>query len=103
YDSNCNRVGTGAQTSPGQAAVDVHGATPGQVFIISVKYSLKVLVGVTMDPTMGVRYDFATLINGQKVDADPDGLQIGAVNPVGLSDGGDVLPEGPIRKFRIGA
>lgn len=85
YDSDCSRIATGTGTSPGQGSVDVQGATVGQVFIISVKYSLKTLVGTYMDPTMGVHYGFVTKINGIVVDSDPDGLQIG-VAPQGTLD-----------------
>ena len=77
YDSDCNRIGDGTQTSPGQAAVNVQGATAGQVFIISVKYSLKTLIGSYIDDSTGCHFDFKTLIGGIQVDADPDGLQIG--------------------------
>jgi hypothetical protein len=86
YDSDCNRIGTGTETDPGQAAVGVHGASVGQVFIISVKYSLKDLVGYYLDPSMGVRYDFRTEVNGKIVDSDPDGLQIGAARTAGVGD-----------------
>ena len=94
YDSDCNRVASGAQTLPGQAAIDVRGATVGQVFIVSVKYSLKTLVGTYMDPTMGVRYGFRTEINGIIVDADPNGLQIGAVGKASVGVGPTSDPEG---------
>jgi len=77
FNSGCTLMATGVETSPGQASVDVHGATPGQVFIISVKYSLKTLDGTYMDPTMGCHYDFHTVVNGLVVDADPDGFWIG--------------------------
>jgi hypothetical protein len=92
YDADCNRIGTGVETSPGQGAVDVHGATAGQVFILSVKYSLKTLVGVPMSPEDGVRYDFRTEIDGLVVDGDPDGLQIGVAGRTGVGD--DPLPGG---------
>ena len=50
YDANCNPLGEGYETGPGQAAVDVTGATPGAVFIVQVKYSLKNLIGTPMPP-----------------------------------------------------
>ena len=77
FDAGCGRGVTGTETSPGQASVTVTGATAGQVYIVSVKYSLKDLVGVYMDETRGCHFDFRTEINGQIVDADADGLQIG--------------------------
>ena len=52
---------------------------PGKVYIVSVKYSLKALVGVAMPAGSGAHYDFRTLMNGVIVDSDPEGLQIGAV------------------------
>jgi len=86
YDADCNNVGSGAETSPGQAAITVHGATAGKVFILNAKYSLKTLVGLYMTPSMGVQYDFRTVINGQVVDSDPDGLHIGAALVAGVGD-----------------
>ena len=86
YDSDCNRIASGTETRPGQASVDIHGATVGQVFIISVKYSLKDLIDVYLDPAKGVHYDFRTEINGQIVDRDPDGLQIGQPAAPALAD-----------------
>ncbi|MEO5617609.1 MAG: FlgD immunoglobulin-like domain containing protein [Candidatus Eisenbacteria bacterium] len=88
YDSNCSRTDSGTETSPGQASVEVTGATAGKVYIVSVKYSLKALVDVPLPPGSGVHYDFRTEINGQIVDADPDGLQIGDLQaPVANTDG----------------
>jgi len=77
YDQDCGIVASGATTTPGQAAVDVHATRPNQVFIVCVKYSLKSLVGTYIDSTMGCHYDFQTLVDGQVVDADPEGMQIG--------------------------
>jgi len=65
-----------AETSSGQASVDVHGAIAGQVFIISVKYSLKALVGTPMTKRASITTS-RTEVNGAIVDADPNGLQIG--------------------------
>jgi len=77
YDGTCSNVGNGVESDPGQAQVDISGATAGQVFIISVKYSLKNLIGTTL-PTSGViHYDFRTYIDGQLVDWDPDGIDVG--------------------------
>ncbi len=87
YDADCNRIGAGSGTTAGQASVDVHGATVGQVFIISVKYSLKVLVGTAIGPAGGAHYTFRTEIDGTVVDQDPDGLQIGPPSLVAVGDG----------------
>jgi hypothetical protein len=89
FDANCNNIGTGAEPSPGQAAIAVHGSVPGKAYIVCVKYSLKQLVGVYMDSTMGVQYGFRTMINGQVVDSDPDGLHIGAATTPSAELGGD--------------
>jgi len=78
YDANCNNAGSGFETGLGQGGVEIKDATPGQVFIISVKYSLKNLVGVTLPPSGGIHYDFKTVINGQVVDSDPNGINVGA-------------------------
>jgi hypothetical protein len=77
YDANCSGAGSGVETASGQASADVHGATPGQTYIIAVKYSFKSLIGTYMDPTMGCHYDFHTVVDGLVVDADPDGFWIG--------------------------
>jgi hypothetical protein len=84
YDANCNPLGEGRETGPGQAAIDVTGATPGQVFIAQVKYSLKSLLDTPMPP--GCRFDFLTLIDGQVVDSDPDGLLVGNPSVTGIGD-----------------
>ena len=104
FDANCSSMAGGVETSPGQSSITVQGATPGQVLIVSVKYSLKALIGTYMDDTTGCHYDFRTEINGQVVDQDPDGLQIGAVQtpppdvPPGdetEEDDTQIIPKGP--------
>jgi hypothetical protein len=104
YDANCSGAGSGIETGPGQASADVHGAIPGQTYIIAVKYSFKSLIGTYMDPTMGCHYDFHTVVDGLVVDADPDGFWIGVpqliigagdgTNPNGDPSGGDSGDEG---------
>jgi hypothetical protein len=82
YDQNCNQVGSGTETSTGISKIDVHDARIGQVFIISVKYNLKDgLIGTYMDENMGCHYDFRTLIDGNVVDWDRNGMQIGKAAP----------------------
>jgi hypothetical protein len=87
YDADCNSVTGGTETTPGQGQIVVHGAVPGQVFILSVKYSLKDLVGAYLDPNVGCHFDFRTWINGVLVDADPDGLTLGNASVVGVGPG----------------
>ncbi|HKQ58733.1 MAG TPA: FlgD immunoglobulin-like domain containing protein [Candidatus Eisenbacteria bacterium] len=77
YDANCGNLGNGVETGPGQAVVNIQGTTFGKVFVISVKYSLKNLIGSPIGDSIGCHYDFRTVINGVVVDADPEGLQIG--------------------------
>ena len=86
YDGNCNNIGSGYETSTGQAAVDIAGAEIGEVFIISVKYNLKAIIGTYMHPSSGCQYDFMTVINGVVVDQDPDGLMIGTIGIVAVGD-----------------
>jgi hypothetical protein len=93
YDQNCGNLGSGVVTSAGQASVDVHGATPGQVFVVSVKYSLKSLVGTYMDPTMGCHYDFHTVVDGLVVNADPDGFWIGVPQVLTGTGNGSGTPD----------
>ena len=103
YDQNCNNAALGTEVSSGQSEVSVTGATPGKMYVICVKYSLKALVGTTMGD--GCCYNFRTLVNGIVVDADPDGLQIGTTiacgDPGGTgggssSSGGSGNPAGSI-------
>jgi hypothetical protein len=77
YDSDCDRIGDGRGFGAGQAVVDIHNATAGQVYIISVKYSLKNLIGTALPPSGGIHYDFKTFVEQQLVDSDPDGLDVG--------------------------
>jgi hypothetical protein len=88
YDANCNTLVSGTEVSPGQGQIVVHGAVVGQVFILSVKYSLKDVVGAYLNPNTGVHFDFRTWINGQLVDADPDGLTLGNASVVGVGTPG---------------
>jgi len=88
YDQNCNNSTTGAESSTGQASINVTGARPGQIFVACVKYSLKALVGTPMGPSEGCCYNFITVVDGQIVDADPDGLVVGTVQACGFDPGG---------------
>jgi flagellar hook capping protein FlgD len=106
YDADCNNIGGGTETSPGQGSIDVHGVQPGHMLVISVKYSLKMLVGAYMDSTMGVHYDFKTVVDGVVVDQDPDGLQIGTRQTPGGgggTGGGSSTDDGIILHKRGGA
>jgi hypothetical protein len=65
----------------------MRGAVPGRAYIVSVKYSLKALVGAYLDPNWGCHFDFRTEVNGTVVDQDPDGIQIGTPAPIGGTGG----------------
>jgi hypothetical protein len=88
FDQNCGNSTTGVELSTGQASVSVTGATPGQIFVVVAKYSLKSLVGVPMGPGEGCCFNFRTAVNGHFVDADPNGITVGTVQTCGI-DGGD--------------
>lgn len=47
YSDNCTTVATGSQPTSGQASVCISNATPGQQYIVSVKYDSKSLIGAT--------------------------------------------------------
>jgi hypothetical protein len=49
------------------------GATPGQEFILSVKYETSTVVGQTA-PNKPVNYSYSTVIDNAMVDQDLDGL-----------------------------
>ena len=91
YDANCSGISGGQIAADGQAFANITGATPGQAYVISVKYSLKSLVGMALPDGAGCRYEFITKVNGVEVDRDPEGLQIGAVQPI---LGGSTPPSG---------
>ncbi len=93
YDENCNGIGGGTETSTGQVSIPVSGVQAGDVLIIQVKYSLKSILGAYVPPVGGLHYDFKTVINGQVVDQDPDGLQIGTPATTGVDD--DLPLDGP--------
>jgi hypothetical protein len=77
FDAYCVKIGLGTETSPGQVSFNISGATPGQVFILSVKYETASLVGtVVSHPYPTVHFDFSTWIGGVKVDEDTNGLDL---------------------------
>ena len=77
YNANCQVIGSGTETSQGQASVNVSGATVGQTFIVGVKYNPGTVVGTSVGtPGPTVHYDFVTKIGATVVDTDPDGLDL---------------------------
>ena len=97
FDGGCQNIGEGTETGDGQASIAIHGATPGQVMIVAVKYSLKNLVGWPFNPATGVRYDFRTVIDGNIVDFDRDGLILGQPLVTGVGD--DPIGDGGVPEF----
>jgi hypothetical protein len=89
YNSSCGGLATGTEPSPGQAEIQMRNAVPGRAYIVSVKYNLAAVVGVYLDPSAGVHYDFRTEVNGTVVSQDPEGIQIGTPRPIiGTGAGG---------------
>jgi hypothetical protein len=79
FDDNCNTLANtaGSQTNDSTVTVPIGGATAGDVFVISVKYSTGSVVGTSVcSPGPTVHYDFRTEIGGFVVDLDPDGLDL---------------------------
>src|SRR5262249_30808910 len=70
FNADCSNssLGSVSFTGIGQARISVSGATAGQVFIVSVKYSKDNLIGATAptSPTT-VTYRFETQVNGTAV------------------------------------
>ena len=57
-----------------QASLIIDGANPGDVFVLSVKYETAAVVGL---PVPGiVHYDYSTLVDGNLVDRDLDGVDL---------------------------
>ncbi|OGC76870.1 MAG: hypothetical protein A2Z27_05995 [candidate division Zixibacteria bacterium RBG_16_50_21] len=75
WNSDCDKIAEGTQ-SDGQATINVTGATPGALYVISVKYTTSSLVGTFAFGTPTVHYDFSTWVNGVKVDQDVDGIDL---------------------------
>jgi hypothetical protein len=80
YNGDCTAPSATYSVSgaTGQAHVSVSGATPGQTFVVSVKYSGATLIGLTAPSPSTVHYGFATLIDGVTDDQDANGLDLTA-------------------------
>jgi hypothetical protein len=78
YKGDCTSPGVGSAVSVagGQAHVSVTGATPGQAYIVSVKYSTSSVIGQPVPSPTTVHYTFATRVNGSVVAADADGFDL---------------------------
>ncbi|WP_146210240.1 hypothetical protein [Vitiosangium sp. GDMCC 1.1324] len=78
YNADCTNspLATVSMPGPGQARISITGATPGQVFIVSVKYDTSSVVGQPVPSPNTVHYDFDTLVNATVVDFDVDGVNL---------------------------
>jgi hypothetical protein len=78
FTSSCAKYGKATVTSmgPSDVKVQVTGATAGQVYILSLKYSPKSVIGsVAPNPTT-VLYTFKTLLGANPVSGSSQGLNL---------------------------
>jgi hypothetical protein len=59
-----------------QASVSVTGATPGETYVLSVRYQTQPFLGKHAPNPPVVHYDFQTKLNGALVDGDQNGLDL---------------------------
>lgn len=59
-----------------QATVAVTGATPGALYVLSVRYHTQPFLGKLAPNPSLVHYDFRTKVDGTVVDGDPNGLDL---------------------------
>jgi uncharacterized repeat protein (TIGR01451 family) len=78
YNSSCTRYANASVTStaPEDVKINVSGATAGQVFVISVKYSPQTVVGDRAPTPSTVHYSFDTRLNGVIKDNAPLGVDL---------------------------
>ena len=82
---NCTRLATGTQIAPGQARVNVTNAIPGQVYVISVKYDSKSIIGSTPSfPGQVASYSFRATVNGSPASGSSTNLLVKSTNCVPL-------------------
>jgi len=76
-DANCNVVKNVSisVSSDGQVTIRAKGLTAGQTYVVSVKYSLNSIVGLSA-PTSALSYTFTTSLNGKKVDQNVNSLTL---------------------------
>jgi hypothetical protein len=105
FRTGCTRQAAGIEFSPGQARINVTGATPGAQYIVSIKYDSKSAIGSPSAGNPIANYRFVTKINGTadsgtdvsiplrpnncggaRLDGDAEGLSIGAAYPNPTSD-----------------
>ena len=78
FNPNCTSSSLATPTLiDGDVTIQVTGATPGLVYILGIKYDPGSVVGTSTSVfTPPVHYDWKTLVNGNQVEADPDGLDL---------------------------
>jgi hypothetical protein len=105
FRTGCTRQAAGIEFSPGQARINVTGATPGAQYIVSIKYDSKSVIGSPSAGNPIANYRFVTKINGSvasgtdvtipmrpnncggaRLDGDTDGFAIGAAFPNPTND-----------------
>ena len=64
FRTGCTRQAAGIEFSPGQARINVTGATPGAQYIVSIKYDSKSVIGSPSAGNPIANYRFVTKING---------------------------------------
>ncbi len=60
----------------GETRLEITGATPGEYYVVSVKYSTQSLLGMPTPSPTTVHYDFETRVDGTLVDRDLTGLDL---------------------------
>jgi hypothetical protein len=85
WDPTCNKIATGTQVSLGQARVSISNATPGRVYVISVKYDSKSILNSTPSLTSQIaNYNFTLRVNSNPVSGTSVNLQAKPNNCVAL-------------------
>jgi hypothetical protein len=75
YDGACATSSLATiTTSGGQTSLSISGATPGETYVVSVKYTTGTVVGQSAPTPSTVHYDFTTSVNG--VNVATDGLDL---------------------------
>ncbi len=81
YTANCETPAVDWSFSiNGQVSLNISGATPGDAFILSIKYETGNITGLPTPDPQTIHYDFATYLTDSAgwrlVDVDEDGLDL---------------------------
>jgi hypothetical protein len=75
FNGNCSLPSaTFTHPTSGPLPIDISGATPGDVYVLSVKYETGTVVGLA-DPGT-VHYSYSTVVENQVVDENGNGLDL---------------------------